>query len=370
MLNNWKILILANSAGGLYHFRFELVKMLLSQNFSVVFCVPNPKDDIYVQKFIEAGAVFIHTPMNRRSVNPFSDNSLIKSYTRIVKDLKPDVILTYTVKPNIYGNYVAAKFKIPVLMNVTGIGTSMISHRLRSIIKLMYKYACTKAEKVFFQNSSNLDFFLKNKLVRNKKTKLLPGSGVNLQNFQPLEKTISDGKIRFLFIGRLMKEKGVEELLKAARNVILKYPDAVFQLVGGMEEEKYKTYTDKNKNIEFLGRSDDVRVQIREADCIINPSYHEGMSNVLQEGAAMGKPLLASNIPGCREIVEDGVNGFLFESKDANDIEEKIVKFIELSEEKRSIMGRNSRSKVEKEFDRSIVVEEYMNAVKTVISGK
>ncbi len=368
MLNNRKILILANSAGGLYHFRLELIEKLLSENFSVTFCVPNNSEDLYVKKLKNIGADYIVSEMNRRSINPFTDYKLIKRYKSIIREFQPDIILTYTVKPNIYGNYVANKFSIPVIMNVTGIGTSMISHKLKSLVKLLYKYACSKAKIVFFQNSTNLDFFLNCRLVDRTKVKLISGSGVNLEKFKPLEKTIKDGKIKFLFIGRLMKEKGIEELFEAAQNVIKKFPDTVFQFVGGMEEDKYISYSQRNKNIEFLGRSEDVRVQIREADCIVNPSYHEGMSNVLQEGAAMGKPLIASNIPGCREIVDEGKNGFLFEVKNAKDLEEKIIQFIELREEQKVSMCKYSRLKVEREFDRSIVVEAYMKDIEKLLS--
>jgi glycosyltransferase involved in cell wall biosynthesis len=365
-----KLLILANSASGLYHFRLELIERLLSENFSVAFCVPNKAKDFYVQRLEEVGSDYMLSALNRRSINPFTDFKLIKKYKNIIRDFDPDIILTYTVKPNIYGNHAASKFSKPVIMNVTGIGTSMISHSLKSFVKLLYKYACNKANIVFFQNSSNFDLFLQNKLVNRTKAKLIAGSGVNIEKFLPIEKTINDGNIRFLFIGRIMKEKGIEDFFKASQNIIKKYPYAIFQIVGSKEESRYNSNFETKINIEFLGRSEDVRIQIRECDCIINPSYHEGMSNVLLEGAAMGKPLIASNIPGCREIVEDGKNGFLFEVKNAADLENKIIQFIELSEEQKVSMGNYSRLKVEKEFDRKIVVEEYMKAIYSVINAK
>ncbi|NOR45753.1 MAG: glycosyltransferase, partial [Candidatus Delongbacteria bacterium] len=186
----------------------------------------------------------------------------------------------------------------------------------------------------------------------------------------PLGKTIKDEKIKFLFIGRLMREKGVEELFEAINNLSENYDNLEFLFVGGLEEKKYKDIIENNDNITYLGRSEDVRNEIREVDCIINPSYHEGMSNVLLESAAMGKPLLASNIPGCKEIVEDGYNGFLFKPKSPSSLEESIIKFIELSDEDKVIMGKNSRIKVEKEFDRNIVVNEYIKTIEEILNEK
>jgi glycosyltransferase involved in cell wall biosynthesis len=360
------ILILANSAGGLLHFRQELIEELIRNNFIVYFSVPNLEDDISVQKLLSLKANYIYTNIDRRGINPFKDFKLINEYKRILKKINPDIILTYTVKPNIYGNYVANKFNIPVIMNVTGIGTSLISHKLKFLIKTLYKYACSKSNTVFFQNSNNKDFFLQNKLVDKEKTKLIPGSGVNLTKFVPLEKTKKDEKIKFLFIGRLMKEKGIDELFEVYKAISAGCKNVLFQIVGSFEEEKYKILLESTHNVEFLGRSQDVREQIKEADCIINPSYHEGMSNVLLEGAAMGKPLLASNIPGCKEIVVDSYNGFLFEPKSASSLEASIIKFIELTDEERVIMGKNSRIKVEKEFDRNIVINEYMKVIKNI----
>jgi len=252
-------------------------------------------------------------------------------------------------------------------MNVTGIGTSMISHRLRSLVRFLYKQACSRANIVFFQNQTNLDFFTSNNLVDVSKTNLIPGSGVNLEKFKPVEKTLNDGIIRFLFIGRLMKEKGIEEYLQVAQSITRKYPNTIFHIVGVNEEMKYNSIIERNTSIEYLGPSKDVREQIKEADCIVNPSYHEGMSNVLQEAAAMAKPLIASNIPGCREIVEDGKNGLLFEPKSSDGLEKAVINFIELSEDERAIMGNNSRLKVEKEFDRKIVINEYIKTIMETI---
>ena len=364
-----KILILSNSSGGLYNFRFELIKKLTDLNYEVFFSVPQDITDNKVKLLIETGANFIHTPMNRRGMNPIEDLKLINLYKKIIKDINPDIILTYTIKPNIYGNYVANKLGIPVIMNITGIGSSLSTGKLKSIIKKMYKYGCSKANTIFFQNEENRNFFISNKLVNERKTILIPGSGVNIEKFKPTEKSSKDNLIKFLFIGRLMKDKGIEEYLEAAEKLTKEYSNLEFHILGSFEEEKYRSIIKQNKNnrIKYLGTSNDVRNEIREVNCIINPSYHEGMSNVLLEGAAMGKPLIASNIPGCKEIIEDGKNGLLFEPKSVKDLEKKIIKFINLSDEERKKMGQRSREKVKKEFDRNLVIDEYIKVIKFIL---
>lgn len=366
-----KVLVFANNSLGLYNFRFELLQELKECGFEVYFCVPEESINNAVQKIRVNDIQYIHTPMNRRGTNPKEDIKLIKLYDKIIREINPDIILTYTIKPNIYGNYVASKYKIPVIMNITGMGTSLSTGKFKFIIKKMYKYACSKSNTIFFQNKGNLNFFVKNNLVDLKKTKLIPGSGVNIDKFIPRQIEKKENKIKFLFIGRLMKDKGIDEYLEVAKNITNKYKNTEFQILGSFEESKYKEILETNKNtrIKYLGKSNDVREEISQVDCIVNPSYHEGMSNVLLEAAAMGKPLIASDIPGCKEIIDDGVNGFLFEVKNVNDLEDKIIKFINLSNEKKVNMGKQSREKVLKEFDRNIVVNEYMKVINFILKG-
>jgi len=364
-----RVLILANNSIGLYNFRFELIQKLQKSNYEVYFSVPQNKDDQKVQLLIQSGAKYIYTPLNRRGMNPIEDLKLINLYKKIIKDINPDIILTYTIKPNIYGNYVANKLGIPVIMNITGIGSSLSTGKLKSIIKKMYKYGCSKANTIFFQNEENRNFFISNKLVNERKTILIPGSGVNLEKFKPVIKPKKDNVIRFIFIGRIMKDKGIEEYLEAAKRLVSKVENLEFNILGSFEELEFKNIIEQNSNgrIKYLGVSNDVRKEISEIDCIVNPSYHEGMSNVLLEGAAMGKPLLASNIPGCKEIVDDGVNGFLFEPKSIDSLEEAIIKFVSLSDEDRKNMGQKSREKVEKGFDRNIVINQYIKVIKAIL---
>lgn len=335
------------------------------------FAVPQLSEDIAVQMIEAIGCQYIHTSMSRRGINPLEDLRLISRYQRVVQTVSPDLILTYTIKPNVYGNYVGNRLGVPVITNVTGIGSSLSTGNLKYLVKRMYKYACDKASLVFFQNQGNLDFFLENNMVDPNKVRLIPGSGVNLDKFQPMKKTNkADGIIRFLYIGRIMKDKGIQEYLEAANRITKQYSNTEFQILGSYEEEGYRELIEDNPRVRYLGRSDDVREQIREVDCIVHPSYHEGMSNVLLEGAAMGKPLLASNIPGCKEIVDDGLNGYLFESKSVDSMVEKIRLFLALNAEQRMEMGLASRRKVEKEFDRNLVVEAYLQAISEIIDRK
>ncbi|MCM3673362.1 glycosyltransferase family 4 protein [Peribacillus simplex] len=365
-----KVLILANNSIGLYNFRFELIKELIKQKYEVYFSLPEKVDDEKVQLIIKAGAKHIQTHINRRGINPFEDWKLIKEYKKMITEVNPDLLLTYTIKPNVYGTYAANKINVPVIMNITGIGTSLTNSKLKKIVINLYKYACKKAKFVFFQNKSNYTLFISNKIVSQDKTVILPGSGVNTNKFIPVTKTKEDEKIRFLFIGRLMKEKGIEEYLEVAETLSTKYANIEFQILGSFEEEKYKVIilNNKNKQIKYLGVSNDVRTEIREVDCIVNSSYHEGMSNILLEGAAMGKPLIASNIPGCKEIIEDGHNGYLFEVKTTTSLEKKLIQFIELDKKEKENMGKRSRIKVKAEFDRNIVINNYMKVIKYILN--
>ena len=366
-----KVLILANVSDGLYNLRFELVKELIQQGFQVYFTVLQPKEDEKVKLLVEAGAVHIQTPFEIRGTNPIKDFQLIRQYYKIVKEVDPDIVLTYTIKPNIYGTFVASRFRKPVVMNITGIGSSLARrNRYQNIVQLMYKFACRKAFMVFFQNQANLDFFLRNRLVDESKARLIPGSGVNIDKFFPIAKSTRDNMIKFLFIGRIMKEKGIDEYLAAADAITERYANAEFQLLGPFEEKGYRDtlFNIKNDRIKYLGVSNDVREEIKEVDCIVNPSYHEGMSNVLLEGAAMGKPLIASDIPGCKEIIKDGHNGYLFKVQSTSALIDKLVEFMELDGNDRTVMGANSREKIETEFDRNIVIKQYLEVIHDILS--
>jgi len=361
-----KVLILANNSVGLYNFRKELIEKLIEESYDVHFSLPESKEDQKVQLLMKMGAKHHQTEIDRRGMNPFKDIQLILHYISLIKKVKPDIILTYTIKPNIYGTCVASMFNIPVIMNVTGIGTALTKSRFKNLFAKLYKMACTKASVVFFQNEHNLDLFVNNNLVSVGKTRLIPGSGVNVHKFYPVAKEkASDKPIKFLFIGRLMEEKGITEYINAAIHITSKYDNVEFQILGPFEELKVKQKIEgiNHTRIKYLGVSNDVRIEISSVDCVVNPSYHEGMSNVLLEAAAMGKPLIASNIPGCKEIIEDKKNGFLFEVKSVDSLIDKIEHFLRLDSHHRQEMGCYSRKKVEQEFDRNKIVDTYLSEI-------
>lgn len=363
-----KILILANHINWIYSLRKELIEEL-SKKYKVIIGTQQCKDNFRLKYFEDKGVDFEFLSFDRRGINPIKELNLILKYKKIITSIDPDIILTYTIKPNIYGAYIARKIDRPIIMNITGLGTAFNRSILKNIVTALYKIVCKKVNLIFFQNRENRRLFISNQIIHIDKTKLIPGSGVNIEKFRPMEKTNHDNMIRFLFIGRIMKEKGIEEYLKVAEKLTKKYPNIEFQILGSFEEIKYKDiiHDNKNERIKYLGRSDDVRNQIREVDCIVNPSYHEGMSNVLLEGGAMGKPLIASNIPGCKEIIDEGYNGYLFKVKSVESMEEKLTRFIELDEETKKMMGENSRKKIVKEFDRNIVVAEYLKAIDNIL---
>ena len=296
--------------------------------------------------------------IDRRGKNILSELKLIFKYRKMISKYKPEKIITYTIKPNIYVGLINNLFKIDFYPNITGLGTVFQEDNLfKKFIINIYKLAFKKAKKVFFENSYNNEVFLKEKICTKNNSVVLNGAGVDLEEykFTDLE---SFGSIRFLFMGRIMKEKGIDELFEAIKIIKNKYPNTCFDILGGLEESyKEKLNELENMNlINYYGRVKDVKPYIKQSHCILLPSYHEGMSNSLLEGAAMGRPLITSNIPGCKEVVEDSKSGFLHNIKDSSDLVDKIEKFILLKNEEKISFGNNSRKIVEKNFDKNKVV--------------
>lgn len=360
-----KILVLANFGMGLYNFRKELLEELINQNYEVYISLP---DDEYVSKFEKMGCKFINTPVSRRGTNPITDLKLYIKYKKIIKDIKPDVVLTYTIKPNVYGGLASRFANIPYITNITGLGTAVENGGLLQKITLfLYKISLKKARCVFFQNKENEEFFTRKKVV-NGNNELLPGSGVNLNHYSLLDYP-PDDKIIFLFISRVMKEKGIDQYLEAAAHLKKKYTNTEFHIVGFCEEE----YEDKLKDmqnkgiIKYHGKQSDVREYHKISHCTIHPSYYpEGMSNVLLESAACGRPIITTNRSGCKEIVDDGVNGYIVTQKDSLDLIEKVESFINLDYSSKKKMGLESRKIAEKKFDRCIVLNAYVNKINQI----
>lgn len=357
-----RILILGNSAGGTYNFRGELVEALISRGHEVLLSVP---DDDYVSLFESMGCRVIITEIDRRGMNPKSEQRLYRTYLKMVRSVKPDCILTYTIKPNIYGGLVAKRLGIPQIANVTGLGTAVENNDVKSKIVLsLYKRGLSGAQTVFFQNKANMKYFLDNNIVSGK-CDVLSGSGVNLRKhpFEPYPPKTDE--YVFLIIGRIMKDKGIDEVLAAVKTIKKEYPKVTFRFLGSFEDD-YRDIIqeahDRNE-IEYCGVRPDVHSFIKNSHATINATYHEGMSNVLQETAAAGRPVLATNIPGCIETFEPNVSGISFKPKSSEDLVRAIKEFIALPYEKKAEMGAEGRKRMEKLFDRNIIVEKYLEQI-------
>lgn len=360
-----RILILTNYGMGLYKFRKELLEELIKNNHEVYISLPN---DQFVSRLIKLGCKYINTYVDRRGTNPISDLKLLISYLKQIKNIKPDVVLTYTIKPNIYGGIACRITGTPYITNITGMGTSIENRGvIHKVALFLYKIGLKKSNCVFFQNLPNRQFFIDNKIVQ-EKTKLIPGSGVNLKQYKFVEYPLNDKTIKFLYIGRIMKSKGIEELLEAAKKVKSKYPNVQFDIVGFCEENYTNLLIKCHKAgiINYHGQQDEVQSFIKESHAIILPSYHEGISNVLLESAATGRPVLASKVTGCLETFDEGLSGLGFNAKDVEDLVSTIINFIELPYEKKKKMGLAGRKKMEEEFDRNIVVKAYIDEINSL----
>lgn len=356
-----KILILTNHSFMLYQFRRELIQELLKEH-EVHISVPFGE---YIHEFEEMGCRMIHTPLDRRGINPVTDFKLFINYWKLLKKLKPDMTITYSIKPNVYGGYACRLLRLPYCVNVQGLGTAFQKKVLAQMVTVMYRVALKKAKIVFFENNSNRDTFLEKKILPIGQTELLPGAGVNLQHYE-CRSVQKDGCVHFLYVGRLMKEKGVDELFYAARKMKERYGSKVVFDIVGFFEDSYKETVEKLQHDEiivFHGFRKETRPYYAAADCIVLPSYHEGMSNVLLEAASMGKALITSDIPGCREAVDDGISGYLCRAKDQEDLLDKMVRFAEKTDEERVQMGLLGREKMEKEFDKKIAVQKTVAAI-------
>lgn len=358
-----KLLILANSSRGLYKFRKELLEELVKSHEVLVSA---PREAFAATKIEKIGCKFWNCELlDRRGKNPIRDFRLTAYYKRILKNLCPDIVLTYTIKPNVYGGIVCASLGIPYIVNITGLGTALENKGiLQKITLLLYKIGLRNAKKVFFQNRDNQDFMIQHGLVKDNYD-LLPGSGVDVSEYRYFDYPEED-KVEFAFVARVMKEKGIDQYLDAAKYIRRKYPKTVFHVCGFCEEdyaEELERLVRKGV-IQYHGIVDDMIEIYKRVSCVVHPTYYpEGMSNVLLEACACGRPIITTDRAGCREIVEDGVNGFVVKEKDSKDLVEKIEKFLELNVNKRRKMGEAGREKVEKEFDRSIVVKKYMEEI-------
>lgn len=353
-----RILILANNDVGLYKFRKELIEKLLADGNEVYISLP---DGELVQPLQDMGCIFLKTDIDRRGLNPVKDLKLVNEYQKIVKTYKPDMVITYTIKPNIYGGFVSKMKNIPYAVNITGLGTAFQNEGLlKKMVTTMYKTALKKAKVVYFENIENQNIFLDNKIIKSSQAHLLNGAGVNLDHYTYTEYPSSNKEVRFLFVGRVMKEKGIDELFDALKRLIKENHACILDVVGGYEEnysEVIKRYENEGW-LKYHGYQKDVRPFIANAHCFVLPSYHEGMANTNLESAAMGRPLITSNIHGCKEAVVENQSGYLCEPKNSESLYETMKSFLLLSHDEKVQMGRMGRKHMEDVFDKNKVVED------------
>lgn len=358
-----KILIIANSDIGLYKFRRELIEELIRRKNEVYIAAPAGE---YHNNIATLGCKYLATPLERRGMNPVKDFGLFLRYYKLLKMIKPDYVLTYTIKPNIYGGTACRLRRIPYAINITGLGTAFQkAGMIRSLVVQMYKIAGKRAHTIFFENKGNYEVFLQEGLVREEQGCVLNGAGVNLEYYKYLPYS-ENGVIHFLFVGRIMQEKGVEELFKAAKRIKEVYGNKVIFDIVGFFEESYKEiveHMNQEEIIHFWGYRQDTRPFYEKASCLVLPSYHEGMSNVLLEAGASGRALITSNIHGCMEAVEDGKNGYLCEVKDADSLFVAMNKFIKLNEDERCEMGKESRKRMKLMFDKKKIVSQTIEKI-------
>lgn len=364
-----RVLILTNYIYGTLRFHRELITSLLEEH-EVYISAPDHEYNAVAEKM---GCYVIPTEINRRGTNPIQEIRLLKSYINIIKEVKPDIVLTYSVKSNTYGSIASRLLSTPYINNINGLGSSFLDKGLiKKIVIFLYKVALKQSNCVFFQNSYGLELFDSLKILRSK-YRMVPGSGVNLQNFPYSEYKDEKDGIIFNFIGRVMRDKGIEEYLKAAEYIKNKYPETEFRIIGLIEESeiRYKGLIEEYENkgvVKYLGHRSDVEMLIKESHCLIHPSYSEGMANVILETASTGRAIIASDIPGCQEAIEDSVTGYLFKPKSVLELTEKIEKFLNLSTFERKQLGSYGQKKMCKDFDRNIVVNAYLEEIKRVIN--
>lgn len=357
-----RILFLANHFITLYSFRKEMIKDMVDLGHELYLSLPKSEDNKY---FENIGCHIIETEVDRRGVNPIKDLSLIRFYKKMMIEVDPDIIFSYTIKPNIYGT-MASNGKYRQVCNITGTGATFLKPSLvNTICKILYRLSIKKCYKVFFQNLGDRDFFIKENLV-NKNYAMLPGSGCNLQQ-HTFKSLPDDNEIRFIFIGRVMKLKGIDQYLQAAEITKKKYPNTKFLIAGWNEQPEYMKLVEESQKagfVEYIGFRKDIDLWIEKCHCTVLPSHGgEGVPNVLLESAATGRICIGSRINGTMDVIENGKTGYLFNTGDGEDLARQIEKFILLSFEEKSAMGKAGRYKVEKEFDRQIVVKAYLDEV-------
>jgi glycosyltransferase involved in cell wall biosynthesis len=361
------VVIAANSSWNIVTFRQGLIRAIREAGYEPL--VVASVDAAAEERMASLGVERIPVDIERSGLNPLADLRLLLQYRRILKQRAPAAFLGFTIKPNIYGTIAASSAGIPVVANVSGLGTVFLNGgSLMKFVILMYRFALRRANLIFFQNPEDRELFVNKRIVRREQTRVLPGSGIDLRQYGPAP--LPDGPPTFLLIARLLGDKGVREYAEAARSLGEVLPGAKFQLLGPLDHEN-RTSIDPGEldqwvaegAVEYLGSSDDVRPFIERASVVVLPSYREGLPRSLLEGAAMGRPLIATDVPGCRELVQEGVNGLLCGVRDPVSLAGAMLKLGQMSAEQRRIMGQAARTLVEERFSEDIVLRAYLDAL-------
>ena len=350
----------------------NLIREFISSGFEIHTIAPVDK---WTQYLIREGCSHHRVKLDSRGANPLKDFMLTIELLWIYYKVRPDIILHFTIKPNIYGTIAARILNIPVINNVCGLGTIFLKKNIVAIIgSLLYKLAFRYPKKVFFQNIDDLELFSSKKLITPNITEIIPGSGINLKKFSPIQ--FSRNKVfTFLIISRLIKDKGIIEFIEAIRLINSLNISAKFQILGAKDENHKRGIKPalidqwaQEGIIDYLGTTEDVLPFIRKADCIVLPSYREGIPRVLLEAASCAKPIIASNVPGCKQVVEDNRNGFLCQVKDRFSLAEKMINMINSDHNTLKMFGENGRKKMELEFCESRVTQKYIQAISQIMT--
>ena len=367
-----KVAILENNIFSTNTARLKLTQVLIEEGYNVTILSTGTPKELTTAR----NKGFKIIDVSTSNTNVLDVLRYLQNLKRELKQIKPDVCLTFTMRPAIWGNLVTRALKIPTITNISGIGPLHESDSVAyKVARTLYRFVLKKTAIVFFQNQDDLQVFLERKFVKNGQTALIPGSGVDYTYYAPQPQTRTDEKFVFLFISRLIKDKGILEYVNAAKEIKKKYPGAVCQVLGPYYSQNLKENIISEKQIvrwveegivNYLGAADDVRPFIAEADCIVLPSYREGMSNVLLEAGSMQKPCITTDTAGCRDIVVDGVSGYLCKVQDTDDLALQMTKMLELKKEEREQMGVNAREIMKTKFAKQIVIDSYINAIESV----
>jgi glycosyltransferase involved in cell wall biosynthesis len=363
-----RILISANSTWNLFNFRAKLISEFIKAGHEVIAVAP---EDKYTSKLLAIGCQYIPIPMATKSINPIKDLFLLFRYIKIFFLVKPSIYLSFTIKPNIYGSIAAHLLNIPAVNNISGLGTVFIKNEwLVVLVRWLYKIALFRSAFVFFQNKEDRRLFVRHNLVKLSRSIVLPGSGIDLEYFFKVELPRSEAPFRFLLIARMLWDKGIGEFIEAAKILKNCAPNTEFWLLGdfefdspsGIELSQLKEWASEGI-VQYFEKTDDVRWFIARANCVVLPSYREGLSRSLLEAASMGRPIVTTNVPGCRDVVDIGINGYICHAKDSRDLAKKMLKIRKLPRNKLKKMADSSREKAIAEFDIQIILLNYLKII-------